>query len=75
MSSRPLVSIITIFLNSERFILEAIESVLVQTYDNWELLLVDDGATDDSSVIAADYAKRYPGKVRTWSTRDIKIMV
>ena len=52
LSSRPLVSVIIIFLNAERFIVEAIESVFGQTYKDWELLLVDDGSSDISSAIA-----------------------
>ena len=44
MNPDPLVSIIMIFLNAERFIQEAIESVLAQSYANWELLLIDDGS-------------------------------
>jgi glycosyltransferase involved in cell wall biosynthesis len=63
-NGKPLVSIITIFFNAEKFIDETIESVLAQTYDNWELLLVDDGSTDGSSKIAKDYAARYTEKVR-----------
>jgi len=49
---RPLVSVVMIFLNAERFIQEAIQSVLSQNYSNWELLLVDDGSTDGSTRIA-----------------------
>ena len=60
----PLVSVIIIFLNAERFIKQAIESVLRQTYDNWELLLVDDGSTDGSSEIARRYAEHTPNKTR-----------
>jgi glycosyltransferase involved in cell wall biosynthesis len=63
-SRRPEVSVVVIFLNAEKFIQEAIESVFAQTYDNWELLLVDDGSTDGSSKIALEYAERYGGKVR-----------
>jgi glycosyltransferase involved in cell wall biosynthesis len=63
-SSGPLVSVIMPFLNAERFIREAIESVLAQTYDNWELLLVDDGSTDRSSDIAKDYARRFQAKIK-----------
>jgi len=63
MSSDLLVSVIIIFLNAERFIEEAIESVFAQTYDNWELLLVDDGSTDGSTQTALGYTERYPRKV------------
>ncbi|KAB2835359.1 MAG: glycosyltransferase, partial [Candidatus Brocadia sp.] len=64
MNTSPLVSVITIFLNTEKFLREAIESVLAQTYDNWELLLIDDGSTDGSTDIARRYAERYPDKIR-----------
>jgi glycosyltransferase involved in cell wall biosynthesis len=64
MSSQPLVSVITIFLNAEKFFSEAIESVFAQTYQHWELLLVDDGSTDGSTRIALNYAAQYPDKVR-----------
>lgn len=64
MSSKPLVSSIIIFLNAEKFIEEAIFSVFAQTYDHWELLLVDDGSSDGSSAIAQRYAEQYPDKVR-----------
>ncbi len=64
MNNIPLVSIILIFLNEEEFLTEAIASILGQTYDNWELLLVDDGSTDGSSAIAFSYAKEFPQRVR-----------
>ena len=62
-SSRPLVSVIIAFLNEERFLAEAIESVLEQDYAHWQLLLVDDGSTDGSTSIAKGYAARFPGQV------------
>jgi len=46
------VSIVTPFLNAARFFEESIESVLAQTYRDWELLLVDDGSFDGSTAIA-----------------------
>lgn len=64
MSDNPLVSGIIIFLNGEEFFEEAIQSVFAQTYENWELLLVDDGSTDRSTEIAKRYAEKYPSKVR-----------
>lgn len=63
-NNQPLVSCIIIFFNpGEKFFIEAIESVFAQTYDHWELLLVDDGSTDESTKIACRYAQQYPNKV------------
>jgi glycosyltransferase involved in cell wall biosynthesis len=64
MNSTPLVSVIMIFLNAEKFIEEAVESVLSQTYSNWELIFVDDGSTDASTEIARRYVQKYPQKMR-----------
>jgi glycosyltransferase involved in cell wall biosynthesis len=60
----PLVSVIMIFLNGEKFIQEAIESVLTQNYPSWELLLVDDGSTDASTAVARQYVEHYPDRIR-----------
>lgn len=48
------VSVVIIFHNEERFLQEAIDSVLGQTYRDWELLLVDDGSSDASTAIAKE---------------------
>ena len=58
-----MISVIIIFLNAERFIEEAIESVFDQNYGDWELLLVDDGSSDASSAIARRYTEQHPEKV------------
>jgi glycosyltransferase involved in cell wall biosynthesis len=63
-SIEPLVSVVINFFNAEKFLREAIGSVFKQTYQNWELLLVDDGSTDSSTSIARQYAEAFPGKVR-----------
>ncbi len=60
----PTVTAIIVFLNAETFLGDAVESVFAQTYDDWELLLVDDGSTDGSTRIAAEYAGRHPDRVR-----------
>lgn len=44
--------------NSGRYVKDAIESVLSQTYNNWELLVIDDGSTDDSLAIVKDFINR-----------------
>jgi glycosyltransferase involved in cell wall biosynthesis len=64
MANSPLVSTIIIFLNGEQFIEEAIDSVFAQSFDGWELLLVDDGSSDGSTEIARRYAHTHPDRVR-----------
>lgn len=59
-----LVSVIMIFLDGERFIEEAIESVLAQRYSKWELLLVDDGSSDGSTGTAKRIAAEQQGRAR-----------
>ena len=58
MQSYGLVSIITPNWNCGRFIAETIESVLAQTYTEWELLIQDDCSTDNSMEVVWEYAKR-----------------
>lgn len=55
---KQLVSIIIPLYNSEKYIAEAIESVINQTYKNWELLIVDDCSTDKSREIVKKYASQ-----------------
>lgn len=52
-----LVSIGIPFYNSEKFLSDAIKSVIKQTYQNWELILMDDGSSDNSLKIARDLEK------------------
>lgn len=52
-----LVSVVTPMYNAEKFIAKTIESVQAQTYQNWELVIVDDVSTDGSAEIVMEYAK------------------
>lgn len=54
----PLVSIVITTYNREKFLRQAIDSVLVQTYPHFELLIWDDGSSDRSLEIAQEYLKR-----------------
>jgi glycosyltransferase involved in cell wall biosynthesis len=54
----PLVSIVIPCYNYGRFLGEAIDSALNQTYRSVEVIVVDDGSTDDTAVVAADYPVR-----------------
>ena len=61
---RPQVSVVVPFWNASTFLEEAIASVLAQTFESWELLLVDDGSSDGSTEIAKGHAERLPGRIR-----------
>lgn len=56
----PLVSVIMPVYNCEKYVAQAIESVIAQTYGNWELLIVDDGSTDGSISILESCQKNDP---------------
>lgn len=60
MADNPLVSIITPCYNSEKYLLQTIDSVLAQTYKNWEMIIVDDCSTDASYSIALEASKLEP---------------
>lgn len=56
----PLVSVVTPFHNTEPYLAECIESVLAQSFTNFEYILVDNSSTDQSYGLAETYAKRDP---------------
>ena len=58
MMGSPSISIIVPCYNVEEFLYETIECILNQTYQNWELLLVDDGSKDRTPQICDGYAKK-----------------
>ena len=58
MTSRPLVTILINNYNYGRFLKDAIDSALNQTYRNLEVIVVDDGSTDDSREIIAAYGNK-----------------
>lgn len=53
-----LISIVLPIYNGEKYMRKSIDSVLAQTYANWELLIIDDGSTDNTAVIAQEYAAK-----------------
>jgi len=59
----PVVSVVTPFFNTVPYLAECIESVLAQSYSQFEYILLDNCSTDGSTEIAASYAQRDP-KIR-----------
>ena len=63
-SVNPLVSVIVPVYNAEPYLDRCIQSILAQTYTNFELILVNDGSTDRSEEICASYQAQNPDKIR-----------
>lgn len=63
----PLVSVVMPIHNAGKFLSESIDSILNQTYTNFELIIVDDASTDKSASILKRYQKKYPKKIRVYS--------
>jgi glycosyltransferase involved in cell wall biosynthesis len=59
-NASPLVSIVTPVYNGEKYLPECIESVLNQSWQNWEYILLDNGSTDSTGDIIRRYAEREP---------------
>jgi glycosyltransferase involved in cell wall biosynthesis len=64
MHTAGLVSVVVIFRDAGPFLEDAICSVFAQSYDRWELLLVDDGSTDMSTAVARDWAARHSERMQ-----------
>ena len=60
MSKNPIFSVLMAAHNEEANIQRAIESYLAQDFSDTELIIVDDGSTDDTGVIADEYEKQHP---------------
>lgn len=63
-STSPRVSVIMAAYNEERFLAEAVESVLSQSFADFELIITDDGSTDATPQLAQTFAERDPERVR-----------
>lgn len=60
----PLISILVAVYNLEDYIKQCLDSILTQKFENYEIILVDNGSTDNSIKICEKYAKDYPHKIR-----------
>jgi len=64
------VSVILPSYNYDRYLSQAMDSVLMQTYENWELIVVDDGSRDASVSLIESYQKKYPDRIRLFFHED-----
>ena len=55
---KELVSVIVPIYNTAKYLPKCLDSIIGQTYQNLEIILIDDGSTDNSGKIADDYAKK-----------------
>ncbi|WP_055436699.1 glycosyltransferase family 2 protein [Lacinutrix algicola] len=55
---QPLISVLIPFKNTQEFLSECLNSIINQTYTNWELLIIDDNSTDNSYNLVSDYVKK-----------------
>ncbi len=61
--SSELVSVIVPFLNGSHWLVEALQSVINQTYSNWELIVIDDGSDEKHSSVAKNFCSLYANKI------------
>jgi alpha-1,3-rhamnosyltransferase len=63
----PRVSVCIPSFNHARFLPQTLEGILAQTYQGFEIVIADDGSTDDSLAISKEYASRYPNKIHLFT--------
>lgn len=67
MDSKVKISVIIPVYNIEKYLKKCVDSVLHQSFEDYEIILINDGSTDNSFEIVNDYAKQYPDKVIAYS--------
>lgn len=62
--AKPAITVYVVSRDYGRYLGQAVESVLAQTRTDWELIVIDDGSTDDSAAVAASFQDRDPDRIR-----------
>lgn len=65
------VSVIVPIYNTEKFLKKCIDSIVNQTLEEIEIILINDGSTDNSHNICEEYSKKYPKKIRYINNKNI----
>ncbi|MBQ7630030.1 MAG: glycosyltransferase [Selenomonadaceae bacterium] len=68
MENTPAISVVIPMYNAEKYIGECLESLLVQTFKNYEVILVDDCSTDNSVAVVKTYIPKFGGRLKVYST-------
>ena len=71
---QPLVSIITPTYNHQNYISDCIKSAQKQTYNNWEMIVMDDGSTDETLSIAKSFAEK-DDRIHVFTQKNIGIFI
>ena len=64
MENTPAVSVVIPLYNAERYFAECLDSLLMQTFQDYEIILVNDGSTDNSRAIAESYVPKFGGRLK-----------
>ena len=72
--SQPLVSVVTPVYNGEKYLAECVESILSQTYGNWEYIIIDNCSDDQTGAIAQHYAER-DGRIRVRRNDEVLLVI
>lgn len=65
------VSVVVPIYNTEKFLRKCIESIVNQTLEEIEIILINDGSTDNSHIICEEYSRKYPKKIRYINNKNI----
>ena len=69
-----MISVIMGIYNCEKYLAEAIDCILNQTYKDWELIMCDDGSTDQTYTIAESYKNAHPEKIQLLRNLSNKVL-
>ncbi len=64
MTTAPEISVIMSAYNAAAYIRDSVASILAQTFTDWELIIVDDGSTDNSNQVIDKYVGKYTDNIR-----------